>query len=141
MARRRVDARRYDQCTQMQRIKISFQLVSRIGRIEHSASRIRGNRENRERQLRTVGEHNRDPILAAYSHGAQCAAHFADMPIKTGVAQRVAAGSKNRRGVGTKPGMVFKQIVEAQKRHGDFRLCANFVQHGLSPTPAPAVKV
>ena len=134
MARRRIDPRRYDQCVQCSASKYRSSLVGRVGRIDHGASRVRCDGESSDRQFRTVGQHDRDPIMATYSHGPQRASHFADVLIETRVAQRSAAGSKDRRGVGAPPGMMFEQIVEAQKRDGDPRLCAKFIQHGSHPS-------
>lgn len=81
MASRRIDPRRYDQRVQVQRIEISFELVSGVGWIDHGTSRVRCDGEGRDRQFRTVGEHDRYPIMAAYSHGPQRASHFADVLI------------------------------------------------------------
>ncbi len=116
--RRGVKSSRREQCTRVQISEISVQFAGPVRRVQRSARCARRHGENRDRQFRTIRQHDRDPVMTAYPHRPQPALHLLDVPKKAVVGQRRAPGRKDRRCAGNTPRLMFEQVRQAEKRNG-----------------------
>jgi hypothetical protein len=73
--------------------------------------------EKRHGHLRTIGQHDRDPVTTANPHGPQRAAHLVEVLVEQAVGQRCAPRSENGQRVGIPLGVMFQQTRNGRNRN------------------------